>query len=158
MDKKECFDKEQLTYLFNEYGIYLVIESDLPGSKIRGAFKVHKNAPSIYITDKHKRIADIYFALLHELAHCKSDFNKAKKTSLVSFEVDLLEENADKQAFEWMIPECDYQKIIHTPNYQIEMEENYPKSFVVYRMAKDQLLHYSSKEYQDYNILLNRES
>ena len=63
-------------------------------SKIRGAFKVHKNMPSIYITYKHKRIADIYFTLLHELAHCKSDFNKAKATSFISLENEKVEEKS----------------------------------------------------------------
>ena len=35
-------------------GIYLVIQSDLPGSKIRGAFKVNKDIPAIYLTLKHR--------------------------------------------------------------------------------------------------------
>ena len=76
--KKGIFNKEKLIEKFNENGIYLVVQEDLPKSKIRGAFKVNKDSPAIYLTLKHKRIADIYFALLHELAHCKSDFNKAK--------------------------------------------------------------------------------
>ena len=38
--KNEDFNKEKLMEIFNENGIYLVIQEDLPKSKIRGAFKV----------------------------------------------------------------------------------------------------------------------
>lgn len=71
--KKLKFDEKRLVEEFNKNGIYLFIEDDLPGTKTRGAFKVLNNTPAIYLTRKHKRIADIYFALLHELAHYKSD-------------------------------------------------------------------------------------
>ncbi len=82
---KNIFDEEKLIKEFNKNGIALVIKEDIPGSKIRGAFKVHKDIPSIYITYKHNRIADIYFALLHELAHCKHNFNQAKANNIISF-------------------------------------------------------------------------
>ena len=75
---------KELIKVFNDNGIFLAIEKDLTGSKIRGAFKVLNIKPAIYITKKHKRYADIYFALLHELAHCKSDFNRAKSGSWIS--------------------------------------------------------------------------
>ena len=90
--KKNKFDEQKLIKEFNDKGIALVIQEDIPGSKIRGAFKVHKDMPAIYITYKHNRIADIYFALLHELAHCKSDFNRAKSGSIISFENSSSEE------------------------------------------------------------------
>ena len=85
MASKDIFNKEELTKVFNENGIYLVIEDDLDNSKVRGAFRVHNDKPAIYLTTKYKRYADIYFALLHELAHCKSDFNRAKNGSLISY-------------------------------------------------------------------------
>lgn len=150
------FKESELVEKFNENGIALVIQEDIPGSKIRGAFKVHKDVPSIYITYKHKRIADIYFALLHELAHCKSDFNKAKSTNLVSFyeKNDIEELHADEQAYNWMVDEKYYNSIKSNINYDISTDNNYPKSFIVYRLAKDKKISYSSNEYQKYNILL----
>lgn len=154
------FNSVELIKTFNKYGIYLAIENDLPGSKIRGAFKVKGNKPCIFITRKHKRIADIYFALLHELAHCKSDFNRAKKGSLISLleennKEDDYEEKADLQAFNWMIDEKEYIKIKN--NYYIEYK-NIPKSFIAYRLAYDKIISYSSKYYQKYNILLEQET
>lgn len=154
--KKEVFNEQELIKYFNTMGIYLVIEDDMPGSKIRGAFKVHKNTPAIYLTRKHQRIADIYFALLHELAHCKTDFNKAKSESLVSYDTDIndVESKADEQAYNSMVNDKYYNEVCIKQNYNIHNEDKYPKSFVVYRLAKDKIIKYSSKEYQEYNILI----
>lgn len=153
---KNIFDEEELIRTFNEMGIALVIQEDIPGSKIRGAFVVHKNMPSIYITKKHKRIAEIYFSLLHELAHCKSDFNKAKSISFISLENEESDElKRDKQAFEWMVPEDYYKQIISDNNYNLENEKKYPKCFIAYRLANDKIISYSSKDYQKYNITIN---
>ena len=156
MARNNEFNKDDLIKTFNENGIALVIQEDIPGSKIRGAFKVHKDVPAIYITYKHKRIADIYFALLHELAHCKSDFNKAKSTSIVSFDDKNTKEevSADKVAYNWMVDEKDYINILNDKKYDITKEIKYPKSFVVYRLAKDNIISYSSDEYQKYNKIL----
>lgn len=151
--KKEEFNEENLTKEFNKNGIYLVIQEDIPGSKIRGAFKVHRGIPAIYLTYKHRRIADIYFALLHELAHCKTDFNKAQAMSLVSYEdeIDQTEKNADKQAYNWMVDEKYYRTVCCNDNYDVEKELEYPKAFIVYRLAKDGYISYGSKMYQYYN-------
>ena len=123
------FNENELINKFNEYCIKLVIEDDLPSSKIRGAFKVHKNIPSIYITRKHQRIADIYFTLLHELSHCKNDFNKTKATNIVIYND---EEVADKPTLNWMVDDIYYNKVILDKNYDINKEENYPKCFIAF--------------------------
>jgi HTH-type transcriptional regulator/antitoxin HigA len=153
---KSVFKINELIRVFNENGIYLVIQEDLPNSKIRGAFKVNKDKPAVYLTLKHKRIADIYFALLHELAHCKTDFNKAKANSLISTdnENDELEQKADKQAFNWMVDDHYYNGIKNNIDYKIEKEKKYPKSFIVYRLAMDGLIKYGSSEYQKYNKMI----
>ena len=158
--KEGIFDEEKLVNFFNENGVYLVIEDDIPGSKIRGAFKVHKDVPAIYITRKYKRIADIYFALLHEVAHLKSDFNKAKAQNIISYDEDKedLESHADILAYNYMVDDKYYNNICKKSDYNIEKEEKYPKSFVVYRLAKDGILSYKSKIYQKYNFLLKKNS
>ena len=152
---KSIFNKEELIKVFNDNGIFLAIEKDLTGSKIRGAFKVLNNKPAIYITKKHKRYADIYFALLHELAHCKSDFNRAKSGSIVTTEdksVEDYEIKADKTVFNWMIDDKVYQSIKYCSDAIEEL--NVIKSFYVYRLASDKVIDYSSKMYQEYNGLI----
>lgn len=152
---KNVFNKEELIKVFNDNGIFLAIEKDLSGSKIRGAFKVLNDKPAVYITKKHKRYADIYFALLHELAHCKSDYNRAKSGSIVTTEdksVEDYEIKADKTAFNWMIDDKVYQSIKYCSDAIEELDVI--KSFYVYRLASDKLIDYSSKMYQEYNKLI----
>lgn len=153
---KNKFNKEELINKFNEYGIFLAIEKDLKGSKIRGAFKVLNDKPAIYITKKHNRYADIYFALLHELAHCKSDFNRAKSGSIVSTDDDMdledYELKADSTALNWMINDSLYNII--KDNYKDIDSLDVIKSFFVYRLAKDNIIKYSSDLYQNNNLLL----
>lgn len=158
--KNNEFNEEKLIKKFNESGIYLVIQEDIPGSKIRGAFKVHRGIPAIYLTYKYHRIADIYFALLHELAHCKTDFNKAQSMSLVSYEdkIDETESNADKQAYDWMVGEKYYKSICCKSDYMLKNEKEYPKAFVLYRLAKDRRIKYNSKEYQLYNEIIKKKT
>ena len=155
--KKNKFNEEELIKVFNENGVYLVIEDDISGSKIRGAFKVHRDAPAIYITRKYKRIADGYFTLLHELAHLKSDFNSAKAKNFVSYE-DESEAKADMVAYNWMVNDEYYNNVCKKDNYNIDDEERFPQCFVVYRLAKDGTLPYKSKVYQKYNFLLKENS
>ena len=153
---KNKFNKEELIKKFNEYGIFLAIEKDLKGSKIRGAFKVLNDKPAIYITKKHNRYADVYFALLHELAHCKSDFNRAKSGSIVStdddFDLEDYELKADATALNWMISDSLYNIIKN--NYKDIDNFDIIKSFFVYRLAKDKIIKYSSSLYQDNNLLI----
>ena len=156
MANDNIFDQQKLIKLFNQNGIFLAIVDDLSGGKIRGAFKVLNDKPAIFLTKKHKRIADVYFALLHELAHCQSDFNRAKSGSIIS-EINVksnedFEKRADATAFNWMIPDDLYNKIKSAKMDSNEM--SIVKSFFVYRLAYDNIISYSSNEYQRYNILL----
>lgn len=156
---KNMFNEEKLKTCFNKYGIYLAIENDLKGSKIRGAFKVLNDKPAIYITKKYKRYADIYFALLHELAHCKSDFNRAKNGSIISIkdekEIEDYELKADKTALNWMVNDKIYNKI--KINYQDINNYKEVKSFLVYRLAQDKIIDYASNTYQKNNPLIKDE-
>ncbi len=149
------FDKNKLIQKFNENGIFLAIEPDLKGAKIRGAFRVLNDKPAIYLTTKHKRYADVYFALLHELAHCQRDFNRGKSGSIVSLENYASESDyeikADELAFRWMVDDKVYQEFIQ--NLRFDREDIIP-SFAVYRLAHDKYISYQSEEYQKYNKII----
>ena len=153
--KNYRFDKDKLIKEFNNNGIFLAIEPDLKGAKIRGAFRVLNNKPAIYLTPKYKRYGDIYFALLHELAHCKSDFNRAKSGSIVSLEdgksISDYEIKADKTAFNWMVNDKIYNDIKKSNN----LECNEPKCFIAYRLANDNIIKFNSNFYQKYNKIID---
>lgn len=154
--KKRSFNEELLIKTFNENGIYLVIEDDLPGTKTRGAFKVLNNKPAVFLTRKYKRVADIYFALLHELAHCKSDFNRAKSGCMVTYEGETKEDyeiKADKKALNWMFDDKMYQKL--KENIKLLENVEYNKCFAVYRLALDKIIGYSSNLYQLNNPVID---
>ena len=129
-----------------------MIQDDLKGSKIRGAFKVFNDKPAIYL------IADIYFALLHELAHCKSDFNRAKSGSMVSYldenDSAIYEKEADAKAFNWLVENTIYDEI--KENKDCVLDKRVVPAFLVYRMAYDKIISCSSKLYQKYNIVISK--
>lgn len=155
--RNNVFNEEELISKFNDNGIFLAIENDLKGAKIRGAFKVLNDKPAIYITKKYKRYADIYFALLHELAHCKSDFNRAKKGSIISTEEESTEDyeiKADNTAYNWMIDDKEYKRIKYC--YGAIDKLDVIKCFYVYRLAKDGVISYKSKVYQENNKLIEK--
>ena len=95
--------------------------------------------------------------MLHELAHCKSDFNKAKATSLVSYDGANCEDKADKQALDWMVDDEYYKNIIKSFNYDINEENKCPKSFILYRLALDNYIDFSNEYYQSHNFIIDFE-
>ncbi|MFK5883656.1 MAG: helix-turn-helix transcriptional regulator [Candidatus Izemoplasma sp.] len=161
---ENSFDLKEIVKLFNTNGIYLSIVADMIGSKIRGAFRVIDDKPAIYLTLKHKRPADIFFALLHELAHCKTDFNSGKNKTYISLEesmitkIDDSENLADKKAFNWMIEDKVFEKIRILDKklnlVKIAKEYNVALMFLVYRLAESGDLRYNNPIYQKYNPVL----
>ena len=53
---------------------------------------------------------------------------------------------------------ANYENIINDPEYNIDNEMVYPKCFVVYKLAKDGYIDYSSETYQKYNCLLKTDN
>lgn len=152
-ERNKKFDSERLINIFNKYGIYLVIEDALKGTKIRGCVSVKGTNPAIYMTKYLKEKASFYFALYHEIGHVKTDYNKAKSKIIVDDEDDLEEEKADLFAKECMISNLTWQKIKFSNFIQAEKicnDESIPLCFLYSRLAKEKIINYSSKEYQSH--------
>lgn len=158
--KNESYKKgvslKRIEKVLNDYGIYFVVEKALSGSKVRGAFKVRDNNPAIYMTNNYNTKDSFFFQLFHELGHCKSDYNFAKKMVIV--DGDLEKENkADKFALETMIPPETWTKIINNRPLEllkkISEEEKIPMSFIVGRLAKLKYIEYKSVLYNNYKNL-----
>ncbi len=90
--------------LMNKNGIYFVLEEGLPTSGIRGAFKIYKGKPAVYISTFNKRVDGLVYSLFHELGHVKSDFNQGKSKVIVEGTKEQ-EDRADKFAYTNMVPE-----------------------------------------------------
>lgn len=150
---KEGFELEKIKELLNKYGIYFVCEKALPGTKIRGCFKVKGKQPAVYVTDNYAGKDSFFFELFHELGHCKSDYNEGKNKVIIDGN-DLKEEKADKFALEVMIPENIWKKIVdgeinEKTLKEISIQEKTPMSFIVGRLAKNGIITYKSKLYRE---------
>ena len=153
-ERNNKLDTEKITNYFNSKGLYLVIEEALPGTKIRGASKVKRNKPAIYLTKLYKDKASFYFALYHELGHIKKHYSMAKSKYIIDGE-DKLEKEADDFAINEMIPQKYITIIINSGNIEkesikISKEYNIPMCFIVRVLAKNNYIKYNSTFYNKY--------
>lgn len=150
IERNKPFNKEQIIKIFNKYGIYLVIEEAIKGTKIRGCMMVKKNNPAIYITKYFKEKSSFYFTLYHELAHVKTDYNKAKNKIIVYDDTSKEEEKQrDKFALNCMIEEKIWKQIIENYDKKEKLckDNQIPLCFLYTRLAYEGLISYKSKEY-----------
>lgn len=141
------FNKERLINIFNKYGIILIIEEPLSGTKLRGCSRVKINTPVIYLTTMYKNKPSLYFTLYHEIGHIKRDYNALKAKT---YEIDD-EEKIDNYALDKMIDNNTWEYLKNKPSdYKKILDDNkIPLSFYYSRLAYDGLVSYKSKEYQD---------
>ena len=138
--------------------IYIdVIESRI------GNISVQENrwTRSKYITDRLPQKEGDLFDIV-DLEKDVLDFNRYNEGVKLSANLKAgtkpgttdIEIKADEQAFQWMVENKYYHDFVVKKEYKIDDEIKYPKSFIVYRLAHDHLLKYSSPLYQRYNRLL----
>ena len=154
--KKEAYNEfsiEKIQTILNNYGIFFVVEKALPGTKVRGCFKVKGKNPAIYITQNYTGKDSFYFELFHELGHCKSDYNEAKNKIIVDGN-EKQEQRADNFALNTMIDkdlwssiESDYSE---DNLLKISSKNKIPMSFIVGRLAKCNKIKYTSTLYNKY--------
>lgn len=151
---KEGLDIEGITKILNSFGIYLVVEKALSGTKIRGVFSVKKDKPAIYLTSNYAAKDSFYFELFHELGHCKRDYNSGKKNIIADGNPES-EEKADVFALEAMINNDIVKDIVNSYNdekqlLKISKDNKIPMSFIVGRLAKQEIIKYNGSLYNKY--------
>lgn len=146
-------DINEIKELLNKYGIYFACEKAMPGTKVRGCFKVKGNQPAIYITDSYAGKDSFFFELFHEIGHCKSDYNEGKNKVIIDGN-DEKEKRADKFALKMMINDDIWKQILEA-NLDDKKLENIsktnriPMSFIVGRLARTNKISYKSKLYRE---------
>lgn len=146
VERCKKFDADSLIKIFNKYGILLVIEEPLKGTKVRGVTHVKINTPVIYMNTYYKNLSSFYFALYHELGHVKKHFNMLKSKIVVHS--DDLEDEVDQYALDKMIPTSIYEELLSSNNVDdICKKNNIPTSFYYSRLAYEGKISYKSKEY-----------
>ena len=150
----ESINIEKIKEILNSYGILFVCEKALPGTKVRGCFKVKINTPAIYTTANYSSKDSFFFELFHELGHCKSDYNMAQNKVIIDGD-EKREQRADYFALNTMISKNEWDDITSdvTEDHIIEKSKKYkiPMSFIVGRLAKNDYIKYNSKLYNKYN-------
>lgn len=144
---------EDIQKILNNYGMYFVCEKAMTGTKVRGCFKVKGKHPAIYITDNYAGKDSFFFELFHELGHCKSDYNEAQNKIIIDGNEEK-EKKADKFALNQMIDTDIWNEIVQTDLKQNELKVisnkyKIPMSFITGRLAKNKLIKYDSKLYQN---------
>lgn len=151
----DLFDVEDVRKILNNYGFYFACEKALSGTKVRGCFKVKGLKPTIYITDNYSGKDSFFFELLHEVGHCKSDYNEAKSKTIFESTIEK-EERADKFAINSMINEDDWNQILGTDLSEKELlkiskKRKIPMCYIVGRLAKFKKITYYSELYKKYD-------
>lgn len=152
---KSNFNIDEVKELLNKYGFYFVCEKALPGTKVRGCFKVKGLKPTIYITDNYSGKDSFFFEILHEIGHCKSDYNEAKSKTIIE-STNEKEERADNFAIHSMIDDEKWKQITNTDLSEKELLKisqkfHIPMCYIVGRLAKLKKIEYSGDLYNKYN-------
>lgn len=146
-------DLNNIKKILNKYGILFVVEKALPGTKVRGVFKVNGSVPAIYLTKNYTGKDSFYFELFHELKHCKSDYNEAKNKIIANGD-EKKEKAADEFALETMINNIIWEMILrdYKEDHILAIADEYkiPPSFIVGRLAYNKIISYQSNLYQRY--------
>lgn len=152
----EGYELSKIQEILNEYGILFVCEKALPGTKVRGCFKVKSKTPAVYITSNYASKGSLYFELYHELGHCKSDFNMAQNKTIIDGD-EQREKRADEFAVNTMINENIWNKLILDISEESLLEKSklykIPMSFIVTRLAKMNYIRYNSNIYNKYKMM-----
>lgn len=140
------FDEQRIINILAKYGIILCIEDALKGTKVRGASMVKGKTPYIFLTRYFKEKSSFYFALYHELAHIKRDYNML----LSKIYMDTKDNEIDAFALKMMISDKEWDKVVKDFKDGVRDFSNYKisQSFIYSRLAYEGYIKYSSKLYQ----------
>lgn len=96
--------------LFNQQGVYFVVEPAIANSKVRGALSTWKDHPAIFISGRFKSHDHVWFAIFHEVVHLLQHYNP--KQAIVSYEELASEkakdDEANKLARDFLVDASDY--------------------------------------------------
>lgn len=83
--------------ILNSAGIYLVLREAITNCKVRGVLTTYRKKPAIYLSGRFKTHDNIWFALLHEIAHILFHYNP--QDIIVFSEHDILDQEGDANIF-----------------------------------------------------------
>lgn len=100
-------------------GVALVLIPYLPRTDICGATIWRNNKATLALSVRGKRADIFWFTFFHELAHL---INHSSKEFHISYDADSEEDEADKQASNYLVSEEHYKNFIENCNYKIKRD------------------------------------
>lgn len=106
--------------LLNRLGVYFVVCDAVPGCKVRGALTPFRGHPAIYISKRFKTIDNVWFAIIHEIAHLLLHYNKSDTILTMDDESGNLserEKEANDFAVEFFIGRKEYNDFVNKKDF-----------------------------------------
>jgi HTH-type transcriptional regulator/antitoxin HigA len=97
-------DVRRIPHVLAEMGIRLVLVQALPKSKVDGVAFWLDDVPAIALSLRYDRIDNLWFNLLHELAHIKHEDASPVDEDLTGRETSEIEQRANREAAEYLVP------------------------------------------------------
>ncbi len=150
-ERPESF-QPKITSLCSEAGVSFVVLQEFPKTRLHGATRwINKHKAMLALTVRYKFEGQFWFSFFHEAAHILKHektrvFIDHEKTRL-----GVLEEEADKFAEDFLIPEKEYLRFITFRDFSREAILKFSQSIgispgiVVGRLHHDKLIHYSKQ-------------
>lgn len=145
MEDPEVFYPEMKS-LCAECGVAFVLVPYLPKTDICGATIWRNNKPIIALSVRGKKADIFWFTFFHELAHL---INHSNKEFHISYDSHSKEDEADKEASNYLIPEEQYNEFVENYDYRLrENIVNYAKEIgiapfiLLGRLQHDELIGY----------------
>jgi HTH-type transcriptional regulator/antitoxin HigA len=119
--------QQNLISLLNQFGIKLIFQSNFEKTPIDGISFISDSKPAIALTLRHKRIDNLAFTLMHEIAHIDLHLFGGKQTEFINFDYKVvhrsdIEKQADIYAQQTLISEEEWKDFIN--NYSPHDDED----------------------------------
>jgi HTH-type transcriptional regulator/antitoxin HigA len=119
--------------LLLEYGIILIFERHLAGTKLDGAAMSLENKYAVIgMTARHDRVDNFWFVLLHELGHVLRHWGPHLRQGFIDEEDDGLDSRLDMEADEFA-------------HNSIVPQEEWNSSFVRFTQSKDAIMQFAER-------------
>jgi addiction module HigA family antidote len=118
--------------LLNQLGIYLVIRPAIVNAKIRGVIDTINGHPAIIVSGRYKTHDNVWFAMIHEIAHLLLHYSHKHQRVFVDDEGDGADREAEANVFarDFFVSPEDYDDFKRNKNIQNDGE--------IRRFAKEQ--------------------
>lgn len=83
--------------VLNETGVYIVLREAITNCKVRGVLTTYRKKPAIYLSGRFKTHDNIWFALIHEIAHLLLHYNN--QDTIILSEDDILNQEGEANIY-----------------------------------------------------------